>query len=148
MPISSDHCAIHWYSRTIRSAVGRISPVKSGKGAGILDFSVWGFGPGETFDPWFDYVHDVESGETVTAATFTLEVAETATGETADASPASRLSGVASFENSAIGLAQTVAQQRITGCLAGNRYRLICLATTSNGQILEGFYRFWCRDPA
>lgn len=101
-------------------------------------------GPSETRDLGFDYLNDVGAGETLSSATFTLAVEQTKTGATADPSPSSRLSGSASIEESADGGANTVAVQRVTGCVDGNRYRLTCHATTNLGQILRAITYFWC----
>lgn len=102
-------------------------------------------GPGETKDLGFDYVNDVESGETLDSAGFTLTVDKTKAGATADPSPSSRLSGSPSLDDGEGG-AQTVAKERVSGCIDGNRYQLTCHATTNLGQILRGVTYFWCLD--
>lgn len=101
-------------------------------------------GPGETRDLGFDYLNDVGAGEYLASATFTLAVEQTKAGATADATPAARLSGSATIEESTEGGANTVAVQRVTGCTDGNRYRLTCHATTNLGQVLRAITYFWC----
>lgn len=105
--------------------------------------------PSETRDLGLDYSNDVADGETLSSATFTLEVDSTDDGKTADALPNTRKSGAATIEDSdESSLANVVAVQRVTGMVDGNVYRVICRATTSNGQVLELYGLIACRVAA
>lgn len=105
--------------------------------------------PNETVDRAFDFCDgQLTDSETLASAVFSLAVAETEADATADATPAARLSGTASIDSSEISGRDTVASQRLAGCIAGNRYLLTCLATTSRGQLVELFAHFWCRGAA
>lgn len=104
--------------------------------------------PDETVDFWFDYYRDLLPSEILQSAIFTLEVVQTATGATVDTNPNSHKSGAAAIQKSFVNV--TLDQrpvQRVVGCIDGNKYRVICKATTSFGQQLELFSRFWCRAP-
>lgn len=106
--------------------------------------------PDEQPDLWFDFWRDLAPAETIASAVFSLQVAETETGKTADTSPADHLFGSASIAASFFNtdLLQRPVQRLQPGCVDGNRYRIICLATSSLGQKLELFSHFWCRAPA
>lgn len=104
--------------------------------------------PSETRDLGFDYSNDpLAEGETLTGTpAFTLEVESTDDGKTADASPNTRKSGSATIEDSIeTELTAVVAVQRVTGMVDGNVYRVICRATTTNGQVLELYGLISCR---
>lgn len=105
--------------------------------------------PSETRDVGFDFSNDVADGETIVSATFTIERKSTDDGATEDASPDSRKSGPPDVEDSEITeLTGVVAVQRVTGMVAGNVYRIVCRATTTNGQVLELFGVIPCRVAA
>lgn len=104
--------------------------------------------PGETDDFGFDFYKRMETGETVASAAATLTVTETEAGATADASPSSRRDGSPSIEASLITGENVLVVQRLTGCVAGNRYLLEIAATTSTGRVIKNFSHFRCVAPA
>lgn len=112
------------------------------------DFST--VGPDEVFDAWFDYARDFRPGDVdyIASAVFSLTKIETVDGATEDTSPADHLSGLAAIEASEVSGRDTIAVQRIDTLVAGNRYIVKCLATTSGGQVLEAYSKVWCRDAA
>lgn len=103
--------------------------------------------PTEIFDAWFDFANDfrANSSDTIVSAVFSLAVVATDDGATVDASPAGQLSGAPSYETSDISGRQTIAVQRVDTCVAGNKYRITCLATMLSGMKLDAFSHFWCR---
>lgn len=106
--------------------------------------------PDEVRDLAFDFRHDVfplDPSEMLTSATFTIEVASTEAGASADPAPNTRKSGSVSIANNLHGEAALAAVQRIHTCVAGNKYRVICLASTSRGQELELWAYLTCREP-
>lgn len=109
--------------------------------------------PSEMRDLGFDFSNDLADVEGVvekiSSATFTLEIESTDDGKTVDASPNTRKSGAASIEDSAESAkVDAVAVQRVTGMTDGNVYRVICRATTTNGQVLELYGVIACRVAA
>lgn len=103
--------------------------------------------PAEARDYGFDFRKRCAVGEVLSSVEFTLAVMETEDGATADSSPASRLTGSPDIEASLVSEALHVAVQRITGLVDGNRYRVICDATTDNGQVLQLYADVWSRSP-
>lgn len=77
--------------------------------------------PTESLQVQFDFISQLPVGQTITAATVTAAVFSGV-----DGSPASMISGPASFVGS-------VASQTITGGIVGTIYTLLCTATTSAG---------------
>lgn len=105
--------------------------------------------PSETVDRGFDWCDgQLSDGETVSSAVFTIEVAQTLSGATPDDDPSSRKSGAADVEESDISGIVSIAVQRLTGMIAGNKYRIIGRATTSNGQLLEIHAHMMCKAAA
>lgn len=112
------------------------------------DFSV--ISPNETRDIAFDFRGDVfplDETEVLTAATCSIEVDSLDPGATLDASPSTRLDGAEAIVDNGYGETDLAVVQRITGCVAGNKYKVICLATTSRGQHLELWAYLPCKDP-
>lgn len=111
------------------------------------DFDV--VSPSETFDRGLDWCDgQLADAEALASAAVTVEVAETAAGATVDSSPNSRKSGSADVEESDFSGKVSIAVQRFTGMIAGNKYRLIFRATSDNGQLLEMYAHMWCRTAA
>lgn len=82
-------------------------------------------GPAEIVVVAFEYTDDMEAGESIVGAAVSCTVAQGT-----DATPAAMLDGAAAI----VGLD---VQQRVTGGVLGNTYRLHCLATLSSGRRLE-----------
>lgn len=105
--------------------------------------------PSETVDRGFDWCDgQLAEGEVLASAEFTIEVAETLAGATADATPNARKSGSADVEESDFSNKVSIAVQRLTGLQPGNKYRIIARATSDNGQLLEQYAHMWCRAAA
>jgi hypothetical protein len=92
---------------------------------------------GRDFDPadavesslyTFDFVNEMQDGDTITAATWACAVA--AASEGADASPATHVIGSAIFLG-------TETSQRVSGLLAGVIYVLSATVTTTKGDTLS-----------
>lgn len=109
----------------------------------------WGaVAPQETVDRGFDFADgQLADGEYLTAAAFTVEVDETATGATPDADPNSRKSGSPGLKASPVSGVVSIAVQRFTGMVPGNRYRIIGQGTTNLGQTVIIYAHIWCRIP-
>jgi len=103
---------------------------------------------GRDFDPadegesgifTFDFVKDVQSRDTITAAVWTCGVA--AISEAPDADAADYVDGSASFSG-------TKTSQRITGMKAGVTYVLSATVTTVAGDTVTLWSHVECRTPA
>ncbi len=88
----------------------------------------------------FDFTSYVPSGATLSSATVTLSVYLTIPGYTADATPATRLSGSAT-------VAGSIAKQRITGLVDGNDYLATCTGMMSDGSVIVLWGVIPCRAP-
>lgn len=89
------------------------------------------FDPSDTpeSEPYcFDFVKDLPDGDTITGAVWTCAVA--AISEAVDATPASRLSGSATFQG-------TKTFQRVVGLQPGVTYRLQAVVTTQQGNSIS-----------
>jgi hypothetical protein len=107
--------------------------------------------PSEIFDAWFDFANDFRRGssDTIVSAVFSLALSgDPDDGATVDPAPSGQLSGSPSYETSEISGRQTIAVQRVDTCVAGNRYRISCLATMASGMKLDAHSYFWCRSPS
>ncbi len=89
------------------------------------DFSPSDVGENEIYS--LDFVNDLQSGETITAVTFTMTVAQGV-----DATPSARLNG-------SPGWTGTRTMQRCSGMLGGVTYTLQAVVTTSLGNTLSLF---------
>ena len=85
---------------------------------------------GETVTVEFDFISSLAAGETISAPAVTASVY---TG--VDASPGAILSGAAAVSG-------TKATQSVTAGVVGVIYQLLCVVSTSLGQVLElaGYY--------
>ena len=81
---------------------------------------------GETITLTFDFKKLVGTGETISSAEWQVEVVEGV-----DAAPGDMESGAPSISG-------LLVSQLITGGVVGNTYRMICRATTSANQIIDG----------
>jgi hypothetical protein len=91
--------------------------------------------PGENEVYSFDFTRDLADNEALTAATWSCTVAGGS-----DPSAASRISGSASVSGK-------TTSQRVTGLLAGVRYRLQAIATTTFGNTVSLFSHVTCQSP-
>ena len=82
----------------------------------------------------FDFVKDINAGEDIDSATFTLTVIEGT-----DASVNSRLAGGSSVTG-------TVCSQRLQDLQPGVRYLLRCIAFTSNGNEVSLYSHILCKE--
>lgn len=98
--------------------------------------------PGEIDIFSFDFKRWFADGETISSAVWDCAVA-TESGGT-DAGPASRLLGAPFADPDSA----TITAQRAGGFLAGVRYRLRALVTTSNGNVKAMYSHVTCRAPA
>lgn len=86
----------------------------------------------------FDYVNDLETGETITAAAFEITMA---TGGGEDPDPQSHAIGDAVID-------ATICSQRIAGLLPGKKYVIRCLATTSLNNVRSLYAHVKTKEPA
>lgn len=98
------------------------------------DFLVTNPGEKETYG--LDFVNDLPSGDSLSAVSFSLTVAE---GD--DPTPSTHLDGLPNIVG-------TVALQTLSGLLANNNYLLKCTATTTNGSTLILFSHIRCLNPS
>jgi len=91
--------------------------------------------PGENELYTLDFVNDLAANEAMTSATWTCAAV---TGS--DPSAASRISGPASVSGK-------TTSQRVTGLLAGVRYRLQAIATTTFGNTVSLYSHVTCQSP-
>lgn len=96
--------------------------------------------PDEITDYSVEFAASVPSGAAVSDTTWGLAVRATLPGATADATPASRLSGSST-------LAGSITEQRIAGLVDGNDYVLTVVATMDDGQAVEVWTHLPCRAP-
>lgn len=94
--------------------------------------------PGENEVYTFDFVRDVETGETISSATWTCAVADDSHGEDEDA--ATRVSLTATN-------AGTRTSQRITGLVGGVKYVLRAVVVTSAGNTKSLWSHVTCEAP-
>lgn len=95
--------------------------------------------PGEQELLTFDFANDLDTEETVVSAVWTCEVMSSS--PVADASASSRIIGSASVSG------QTTTQ-KVGTLVAGARYLIKAVATTSLGNTVSLWSHIACREPA
>lgn len=101
------------------------------------DFDPSDLGESERFT--FDFVNDLQPGDTITSVTWGCETA--AKSPISDASAASRIDGPPVFD-------ATRTTQRVTGMVPGVIYMLQANVMTANGDTLTLWSHVECKDPA
>src|SRR5262245_1258438 len=101
------------------------------------DFDPTDTGENERFT--FDFVNDLQKGDSIIGVTWACEVA--AKSALPDAEAANRINGPAQFLG-------TKTTQRVSGMVAGVIYALTAIVTTANGDTLMLWSHVECKDPA
>jgi hypothetical protein len=101
------------------------------------DFDPADTGESERFT--FDFINDLEKGDTITGVVWSCEVA--AKSALPDPTAPSRVDGPAEYLG-------TRTSQRISGLLAGVTYALTATVTTNKNDIVMLWSHVECKDPA